>query len=383
MSDQLLDPVPSAAEVPERFDPAKMQGAIIEAEHLARYRWAASLVSGRSVLDAGCGTAYGSALLAEAGAAKVVGVDRASEVLDSVRDAMPAGVMLEAADVTALPYEDASFDVVVCFEVIEHVANPGGALDEFRRVLSPNGVLAVSSPNSDVYPLGNPHHVYDYTPAALEHDLLQRFGCVRLERQHTWITSGVLDDDHFRTGEDGDVGTDAHIRKLEANAPGAELYTVALAGDTELPSTVATFELAHPVELRKWSVLWDEQTKVLAQQERVLREQADLLSTHQRLFAEHSIERDQLQYEIDELRRQLVRGEEELARLPALDSQLADLVKLNDDLLRVNAELAQRQVAFEELAQIAERYTVVVSSTSWRLTRPLRDGMNFARRLLR
>jgi hypothetical protein len=87
--------------------------------------------------------------------------------------------------------------------------------------------------------------------------------------------------------------------------------------------------------------------------------------------------------EIDELRRELARAEEELARLPALDAQLNDLVKLNDELLQLNSELVQRQVAFDELRQIAERYAVVVNSTSWKLTRPLRDVVERARRLHR
>ena len=183
MSDQLLNTSADTSEVPERFDPATMKGEIIEAEHLARYRWVSPLVAGRRVLDAGCGTAYGSVLLADAGAVEVIGVDLASEVLDSARPDMPVTVALEEGDVTTLPYEDGRFDFVVCFEVIEHLDDPGRALDEFRRVLSPDGVLAVSSPNREVYPPGNPHHVHEYTPTELEQALARRFAFVRLERQ--------------------------------------------------------------------------------------------------------------------------------------------------------------------------------------------------------
>ena len=70
---------------PERFAPGDMRGELIEAEHLARYSWAAGLARGKRVLDAGCGTAYGSRMLAEGGAQEVVGIDIAAEVLEAVR----------------------------------------------------------------------------------------------------------------------------------------------------------------------------------------------------------------------------------------------------------------------------------------------------------
>ena len=57
--------------VAERFVPDVMRCTLVEAEHLARYRWAAQFARGRRVLDAGCGTAYGSELLATEGAAEV------------------------------------------------------------------------------------------------------------------------------------------------------------------------------------------------------------------------------------------------------------------------------------------------------------------------
>jgi 2-polyprenyl-3-methyl-5-hydroxy-6-metoxy-1,4-benzoquinol methylase len=381
MSDRLLNASAEASNVPERFDPEAMHGEIIEAEHLARYRWASALVQGRRVLDAGCGTAYGSTLLAGAGATEVVGVDCVPEVLDAVRPDMPSTVVLEAADVTSLPYPDGCFDVVVCFEVIEHLDAPGRALDEFRRVLTPQGVLAISSPNRDVYPPGNPHHVHEYTPAELEQDLSQRFSSVRLERQHTWITSAVLDDARFQTGEDGGLGKEVCVRKLDGDKPGSELYTVALAGQRELPIARATFELAAPVELRKWDHLWHEQDETLSQQAEMLSRQAQLLTEREQGAVNDAALQAQLRHEIEQLRGQLETAEIQIARLPALDARAEDLLRLNDELLRRNEALLQREEDLDELLAIADRYTVVVESTSWKLTRPLRNLVVGARKL--
>jgi 2-polyprenyl-3-methyl-5-hydroxy-6-metoxy-1,4-benzoquinol methylase len=366
MDHQLPSGLSDASDVAERFDPATMQGQIIEAEHLARYNWISPLAHRRRVLDAGCGTAYGSALLARAGALEVIGVDRASDVLDAARAELPAAVLLEAADVTTLPYEDGRFDLVVCFEVIEHLDDPGQALDEFRRVLGPGGLLAVSSPNRGACPDRNPHHVHEYVAAELEQELARRFAFVRLDRQHTWVASGVLDDEKFGMDGDGVLETDVCVRKLASFEPGADLYTlVALAGHSELPRPTATLELAAPVELRRFDALWQERSEVLERQ-------AQLLSDQERAFADHTAYQSDLQGEIVQLRKELARAETELARMPALDAQVQELIEVNDALLQLNNDLAKRQLEFDELVAMADRYTVVVESTSWKLTRPLR-----------
>src|SRR5436190_6144262 len=191
--------------VPERFDPVEMRGDLVEAEHRTRYAWAAQVVSGKRVLDAGCGVGYGSSMLAEAGSAEVVGVDVAEAVLEVARMRMPANVELRTGDVRKLAFDDASFDVVVCFEVIEHIDRRDAMLGELRRVLAPGGVLLVSSPNRDVYVPGNPHHVFEYTPDELRDALAERFENVALWRQHDWIASAMLGDDALAADDGADV----------------------------------------------------------------------------------------------------------------------------------------------------------------------------------
>jgi ubiquinone/menaquinone biosynthesis C-methylase UbiE len=376
IGERLLHASAITEEVPERFDPATMTDQLTAAEHLARYRWASGIVAGRRVLDAGCGTAYGSALLAEAGAQEVVGIDLVEDVLIRATSRMPASVTLQTADVTALPFADGSFDVVVCFEVIEHLNEPELALNEFRRVLTEEGVLAVSSPNRDVYPAGNPHHVHEYTPAELEEALTRRFAHTRVERQHTWISSGVFPDADFSVGDDGELKAGLHVRKLASDKPGAELYTVALASQQPLPAVLPTLELAVAVELRKWDRLWHEQAAVLEQQARILTE-------HEQSYADYEAHSEQWRTEVRELRRQLGTAERALGRVPELQAQVEELVLLNEDLLATVTKLSKREEDLDELVEIASRYTVLVESTSWNLTRPLRAFAATLRKLRR
>jgi SAM-dependent methyltransferase len=356
--------VEDAAEVPERFDARTMHGEVIEAEHLARYRWACALAPGRRTLDAGCGTGYGSAMLAAAGA-DVVGVDMSGPTVEEAAAGAPRGVLIEQGDVTSLDHADGSFDLVVCFEVIEHVENPGAALDEFARVLSETGVLVVSSPNRDVYPQGNPHHLREFTPPELEDELRERFTHVRLERQHTWITSAVLDDDRFRAGEDAELGA-LSVRKVEADAPGAELYTIALAGGSELPPSAPVLELASRMDLRKWDALW--------------REQDDRLRSQAQVLADHEARDAQRTAEIVTLREQLVSAEGEVAKARELAARIDDLDELNSELLRHIDDLKLEE-DIDELHAIVERYSTLVESKSWKVTRPMREAAALLRRL--
>jgi SAM-dependent methyltransferase len=375
MSEQALSDRDVATDVPERFDPATMHGELLEAEHIARYRWVAPLAHGRRVLDAGCGTAYGSAILA-ADASEILGVDVAEDVLDAVRPRMAENVILSPGDVTALPYEDGAFELIVCFEVIEHLAEPARALDEFRRLLGDDGVLAISSPNRDVYPPGNPHHMHEYTPSELEDELSSRFAFTSLLRQNTWVTSGVLDDRQFERRGDAPLEADLHVRKLSADRPGEELYTIALAGQREIPGIAGALELTSAVELRKWDALWHEQADLLEHQ-------GQLLTAHEQVFSDHAIVTSHLHREMGQLRNQLAKTESELARVPELDAELRELLDVNDELLRLNHELQVRQTHMLDLEETAGRYAVLVGSSSWRLTRPLRQTAALLRRLLR
>lgn len=113
------------------------------------------------VLEAGTGEGYGAHLVASV-AAKVVGIDYDIPAAAHVRAVYPQVAMLRA-NLAALPVATASVDVVVCFQVIEHLWDQGEFLAECRRVLRPDGHLLVSTPNRLTFSPGrvtalNPFH---------------------------------------------------------------------------------------------------------------------------------------------------------------------------------------------------------------------------------
>ena len=134
----------------ERITPGEVDADLLN-EHLARYIFAARLAQHKRVLDAGCGAGYGAAELARV-AQEVVGIDRAEEAIAWAREHYPrANLRFETGDCAALPAADASLDLVVAFEVIEHLEDWRGFLREVRRVLAPGGQFIVSTPNRLYY----------------------------------------------------------------------------------------------------------------------------------------------------------------------------------------------------------------------------------------
>jgi len=158
-------------------------------EHLARYRFAARFADGRRVLDAGCGSGYGTAELANA--ATVVAMDISADAMAHARSAFARpGVYFLRGACESLPFADGSFDLLVAFEVIEHLKGWREMLTEARRVLRPSGVLLVSTPNKAWYTESraaagpNPYHVREFEYGEFEAALEATFPHVHLWSQN-------------------------------------------------------------------------------------------------------------------------------------------------------------------------------------------------------
>jgi ubiquinone/menaquinone biosynthesis C-methylase UbiE len=136
------------------------------AEHIARYFFAARYAPGKRVLDIGCGTGYGTAEMAHQSLA-AFGIDIAADALAYARAHYP-DTHFNQATATALPFRDESFGVVTAFEVIEHLTDWRALLAEARRVLHPDGLFLVSTPNKTYYAESrakdgpNPFHVHEF-----------------------------------------------------------------------------------------------------------------------------------------------------------------------------------------------------------------------------
>lgn len=385
--------------VPERFVPELYAASLIEAEHLNRYWWAAGLARGAAVLDAGCGVGYGTAILAQRSGAHVLGVDVAGAVLDAVRPTMPANVELQQADLYSLPHADASFDTVVCFELIEHVDEPGRVVKELARVLKPDGLLIISTPNADVSEGQNPHHHHEMGLDELQQLLGAHFDHLDVNYQSAWLNVAIFGADLQQAVTT--APTPLPTTKVQGQAGDRATYFVVLASQNTIEEPSPSAVMTTPAEFDQWSELWRQQREHIdwleanrhelvrrneeLQKGRALLVQAQAESVRAAtLEFELGAERQRAEHQLHLLRIALhderVQAHELQVELYAERVRSHELrVEIHADRERLHvlhAELdAQRRSSHELQAVITglhRRLDDVYGSTSWRVTSPMR-----------
>lgn len=185
--------------------------------HEVVYQRLAQRCADRDVLEAGCGEGYGADLIA-AVARRVIALDYDAATVSHVRARYPR-VEVTHANLTELPLADSSMDVVVNFQVIEHLWDQPGFIRECARTLRPSGLLMVSTPNRITFSPGrdapiNPFHTRELNADELTQLLVDGgFSAVSI--------SGVFHGPRLRAMDARHGGSiiDAQIARAIADAP--------------------------------------------------------------------------------------------------------------------------------------------------------------------
>ena len=278
------DNTPSTLEFTgERFVPeveADIAGDITT-EHLHRYLIARELASGKVVLDIACGEGYGSAMLAGVGS-RVIGVDISEEAVAHARSKY-ANENLEFLEGRAdeIPLPEGSVDLVVSFETIEHHDKHAEMIAEIHRVLRPEGLLIISSPDkreySDVPGYSNPFHVKELYLEEFTALLGQYFRNVAILGQRLCYGS-VIASDQADEAFSSFVAQDGAFTR-EGGIP-RPVYFVAVAANNRLPVLGPSFyevNVQRSSAVRQWAAkvsACDQALAVRDQQLRELRESA-------------------------------------------------------------------------------------------------------------
>ena len=151
--------------------------ADVMAEHWARYKYAVQFVEEKKVLDVACGAGYGADLLAIS-AKSVIGGDISPETITYCKTHYAPGATFHTFDICNMPYSEATFDVVVSFETIEHIPDGNLFLSEIIRVLVKDGMLIISCPLGG--DCGNPYHLTYYQKGTFELVLKKYFDEVKM-----------------------------------------------------------------------------------------------------------------------------------------------------------------------------------------------------------
>lgn len=173
----------------------KEQNLSVLNDHIARYKLACRHVMGKDVLDAACGSGYGTAMLKMIGAKIVTGVDISDETIINAQQSYgnaQKDVRFITGNILDLPFNSESFDVITSFETIEHVDNPSLWIKESSRLLKKDGLFIVSTPNRRVTNPGtyahekvfNPFHKKEFTVTEFLGELLPFYDIIDLYGQN-------------------------------------------------------------------------------------------------------------------------------------------------------------------------------------------------------
>lgn len=319
-------------------------------EHAARYAFARRFAAGRRVLDAGCGAGYGSSLLARE-AASVAALDVGEEALAHAREHYAApNLHFLRASCEDLPLGSGSVDLLVSFEVIEHLTRWESFLDEARRVLGGKGLFLVSTPNRDYYAESrrqsgpNPFHVHEFDHAEFEAALRARFPEVRLLVQNH--AAGVVFQPPNRQAAELSV-EDSVFQPGEAN------FFVALCSGEPIPEPPVFFFLPSSANLLR------ERERHIGKLEAELAAKNDWL---ERLEKEKQNLVDMFRAQTAELDRSNRWAQETDAKLRAAQERIAalqqELAAQQASALQAvagyEAKIAELEQAHRDLVQLAE-----------------------------
>ncbi len=170
----------------ERFVPS-LTGEI-KYEHIHRYALSRKLVQGKCVLDLASGEGYGAAILANV-AQSVIGVDIDPETVEYAQKnySFSQNIKFLIGSCDSVPLPDNSVDVVTSFETLEHHGQHEAMMLEIKRVLKPDGILIISTPDrlnySDKPNYSNPYHVKELYSHEFEELLIKHFAHVKFYGQ--------------------------------------------------------------------------------------------------------------------------------------------------------------------------------------------------------
>jgi ubiquinone/menaquinone biosynthesis C-methylase UbiE len=170
----------------ERMIPAFHKGTLIYAEHITRYQAVEELLKDKIILDIASGSGYGTNLMAKT-AKKVYGVDVDKDAVKYAQaNFSKSNIEFKVGDGEKIPLEDNSVDVVVTFETIEHIPDYKKFLSEVKRVLKPDGIAIVSTPNDLEFAEGNHFHLHEFVYKELMNLLKKDYKYIDPYFQATW-----------------------------------------------------------------------------------------------------------------------------------------------------------------------------------------------------
>src|SRR2546428_4201344 len=320
----------------ERYVPW-MEGAEIGYEHLHRYAFATQFVRNKRVLDLASGEGYGSHLLAKT-AKQVDGIDIDEQTVRHAKNKyIRPNLDFKAGSILDVPIEgNGAFDVIVCFEALEHVDDHHKLLSEAKRLLTPNGLFLVSTPNKMLYTdepqFNNPFHIHELYFDEFKALLENYFRQVKFLGQRIHCTSNMWPIFPEKETHPSEFVVERTPKEFTFVPPEkrAAIYFIAVASNAAKP---IDGHLSFLVDISN-----------------------DLIRARERAIAGAEPQRDNLKATLSALERQLSALEGQNANFQATtQAQQRLIVQKQEQVLKLNELLKQKEQRLSDLSQELEK----------------------------
>jgi ubiquinone/menaquinone biosynthesis C-methylase UbiE len=364
----------------ERFLPWIREHSTIAYEHLHRYAYVTTFIKDKRVLDLACGEGYGAKMLSSS-AAHVIGIDIDAEVIRHASERYGASNLeFLQGSIAAVPVqEDHSFDVIICFEAIEHIDDHDAMLREVKRLLKRGGVFVVSTPNKAIYHDEshdeNPFHVKELYFEEFDALLRKHFVNVQFLGQRIHPSSNIWPVAGFNSKAFREFvlqRDSAAEFEFIANDKRIPLYFIAMASDAPadlpLPGSSLIDQSDSLFREKDDATRWREQQ--VKERDEQIKSLEEALNWRQQHIEGLTKDIEWLQGEAKELR-QSIASQEEALNWRA--HQVSDLEKARDYWERESANLnSQLQGTQRQLSIASDTLAGIYASRGWKLIMKLR-----------
>ena len=204
-------------------------------EHLHRYAIACEYVKNKKVLDIASGEGYGSNILSQY-AAYVIGVDISEDTVNLANQKyVKSNLTFKQGSTSLIPIDDNTIDVVISFETIEHHNQHHEMMIEIKRILCPDGILIISTPDkknyTDTPQYLNPFHIKELYLDEFKSLIKNYFVNANYGYQKMFTGSLIV----YENAKNNFLEYGGNYETIHSKLDFAPIYVVCIASDNELP----------------------------------------------------------------------------------------------------------------------------------------------------
>ncbi len=360
----------------ERYVPwANLSSPDIDYEHLNRYYFAANFVKGKKALDLASGEGYGAYILASC-AEEVIGIDVDEQAIKHATNKYFCNnLRFDSGSISEIPIVgEKVFDVITCFEALEHIEEQDKLFKEVARLLKDDGLLIISSPNKKLYTdelkNENQYHLKELYYDEFAKLVTTNFKNVKYLGQKVISGSQI-----WPLGERKGHVENNYIQKVEDHFNLADInnldpmYFIAIASNSMLPDEAYfsnIIDISDELKNSLFRIIFS-----LEQQKKEI----------EQLNNEQRCELNRLIFELANREKEKIEKTSEIERLTA---EIVSKEKTLNNLCNIEAQLRKENVEFiSEIGAWEKQNADIKNSHSWKYTAIFRKIGSMIKNILR